>query len=274
MIVAPPPPAPRPSSRSRRRLRRARRRSASASRRRGCSTTRGSSASACATSATSPRGTSCATRTSARSSTPGWRPRGPRAAASCSGSSTPCGPSGRAHAADAAAVRARVPPHPGALSRRARLDRVERGQPPVLAHRQPAAARRAVLRRGGVELPRLPDRRRRRARRERHDRVGAALPAPRVHRPRIWGLHNYVDANRFTSAGTRALLRSDAREGVVHRDGRPGDAARVRGDDGDARVPLLAAPRGAGDRARPPARAASARASGASTSTTGARRRP
>ncbi len=27
-----------------------------------------------------------------------------------------------------------------------------------------------------------------------------------VHRPRIWGLHNYVDANRFTSTGTRALL--------------------------------------------------------------------
>jgi hypothetical protein len=25
-------------------------------------------------------------------------------------------------------------------------------------------------------------------------------------RPRIWGLHNYVDANRFTSTGTRALL--------------------------------------------------------------------
>jgi hypothetical protein len=26
------------------------------------------------------------------------------------------------------------------------------------------------------------------------------------HRPRIWGLHNYVDANRFGSEGTRALL--------------------------------------------------------------------
>jgi hypothetical protein len=26
------------------------------------------------------------------------------------------------------------------------------------------------------------------------------------HRPRIWGLHNYVDANGFGSAGTRALL--------------------------------------------------------------------
>ncbi|HEX8105381.1 MAG TPA: hypothetical protein VF533_22385 [Solirubrobacteraceae bacterium] len=28
------------------------------------------------------------------------------------------------------------------------------------------------------------------------------------HRPRIWGLHNYIDANRFTTGGTRALLRA------------------------------------------------------------------
>jgi hypothetical protein len=28
-----------------------------------------------------------------------------------------------------------------------------------------------------------------------------------IHRPRIWGLHNYVDANRFMAGGTRALLR-------------------------------------------------------------------
>jgi hypothetical protein len=27
-------------------------------------------------------------------------------------------------------------------------------------------------------------------------------------RPKIWGLHNYVDANRFTSTGTRALLEA------------------------------------------------------------------
>jgi hypothetical protein len=27
-------------------------------------------------------------------------------------------------------------------------------------------------------------------------------------RPRLWGLHNYVDANRFTSTGTRALLEA------------------------------------------------------------------
>ena len=28
------------------------------------------------------------------------------------------------------------------------------------------------------------------------------------HRPRIWGLHNYADANRFRRSGLRALLRS------------------------------------------------------------------
>jgi hypothetical protein len=28
------------------------------------------------------------------------------------------------------------------------------------------------------------------------------------HRPRIWGLHNYIDANRFTTRGTRAMLRA------------------------------------------------------------------
>jgi hypothetical protein len=28
------------------------------------------------------------------------------------------------------------------------------------------------------------------------------------HKPRIWGLHNYLDANTFTTKGTRALLRA------------------------------------------------------------------
>jgi hypothetical protein len=28
------------------------------------------------------------------------------------------------------------------------------------------------------------------------------------HRPRIWGLHNYIDANRFLTKGTRELLRA------------------------------------------------------------------
>jgi hypothetical protein len=28
------------------------------------------------------------------------------------------------------------------------------------------------------------------------------------HRPRIWGMHNYIDANRFRASGTRRLLRA------------------------------------------------------------------
>ncbi len=32
--------------------------------------------------------------------------------------------------------------------------------------------------------------------------------AAAVHEPRVWGLHNYVDANRFGTRGTRALLRA------------------------------------------------------------------
>jgi hypothetical protein len=28
------------------------------------------------------------------------------------------------------------------------------------------------------------------------------------HTPRIWGIHNYIDANRFRTTGTRAMLRS------------------------------------------------------------------
>lgn len=28
------------------------------------------------------------------------------------------------------------------------------------------------------------------------------------HKPRVWGLHNYLDANRFSTKGTRALLRA------------------------------------------------------------------
>jgi hypothetical protein len=41
----------------------------------------------------------------------------------------------------------------------------------------------------------------------------------------IWGLHNYIDANRFRTSGTRALLRAAPYgKGLVHRDRRPGRA--------------------------------------------------
>ena len=46
--------------------------------------------------------------------------------------------------------------------------------------------------------------------------------------PRVWGLHNYVDANRFRTSGTRRLLRAVAGDvwltevgGLVYRRNRP-----------------------------------------------------
>jgi hypothetical protein len=51
-----------------------------------------------------------------------------------------------------------------------------------------------------------------------------AFRAAARHRPRIWGLHNYHDANRFVRGGTRSLLRAVKGEiwftetgGLVHR---------------------------------------------------------
>src|SRR3954453_18214691 len=44
------------------------------------------------------------------------------------------------------------------------------------------------------------------------------------HTPRIWGLHNYLDANRFRTTGTEAMLRTVKGQiwftetgGLVHR---------------------------------------------------------
>ena len=79
---------------------------------------------------------------SARSSTRGWRPRARPAAASLLGFDALAAlASELARTLPATvALRARVPPLPRALSRRARLDRVERGQPPVLADRRTGRA--------------------------------------------------------------------------------------------------------------------------------------
>ena len=57
------------------------------------------------------------------------------------------------------------------------------------------------------------------------------------HRIGIWAIHNYIDANRFRTRGTKALLRGQGPD-LVHRDRRPG-AARQRLDD---RVRRLARP--------------------------------
>ena len=85
-----------------------------------------------------------------------------------------------AHAADPQALPARVPPLQGALSAGPRLPDLERGQPVRPADLPAARARGAVLRRDRLGLPRLPHRRRRRARHVGARAVAAAVRAGRA----------------------------------------------------------------------------------------------
>ena len=62
-----------------------------------------------------------------------------------------------------------------------------------------------------AQLPRLPDRRRRRARHADSSRLGEEFRKVARTDRLIWGLHNYIDANRFTTSGTRALLKAAPR---------------------------------------------------------------
>ena len=119
------------------------------------------------------------------------------------------------------------------------------------ADREPAPPRRAVLRDHGPQLPRLPDRRRRRARHQQHDELGPALRALRHRAPAHLGpaqlrRHEPAQDDRHPDAA------ADHRHGpgLVHGGRRPRRAARVRRRDGEARVPLLPAPRGARDAPR------------------------
>ena len=114
----------------------------------------------------------------------------------------------RQAAAVGQALPARVPGVPPALARRADVRGLERGQPLLAADLPQAGARRPLLRRPALELPACT--------------VVAAdvLDSPNMttwlsgsvararHKPRIWGLHNYLDANRFRTTGTRELLRA------------------------------------------------------------------
>ena len=179
----------------------------------------------------------------------------------------------RADAARAAALRARVRALPRALPRRARLARVERGQPPVLPDRETAASRRALLRRRRPQLHRLPRRRRGRARRQRDVDMAAQVQAPRGHAPAHLGPPQLRRRQPLRlGRNARAAERHAAREGLVHRDRRPGAAARVRRDARDARVPLLAPARRARDPPRDRARPLEPAHQSASTCTTGGRR--
>ena len=93
-------------------------------------------------------------------------------------------------------VRARVPAHPQALSRGPRLDHLERGQPPVPADLQPAAARSrastgscaATAAAAGSSPPTCST--------SRACRAGSGGSSAAPITPRIWGLHNYGDTNR------------------------------------------------------------------------------
>ena len=69
-------------------------------------------------------------------------------------------------------------------------------------------------------------------------------------RPRIWGLHNYVDVKNRGSTGTLALAGGHARQGLVHRDRRMDRAAQVRRWRDRAGVPVYAAQGSARDAAR------------------------
>ena len=69
--------------------------------------------------------------------------------------------------------------------------------------------RRPLLRHPAPQLPRLHDRRAVGARHARHAALGARVRAQRrSHASAIWALHNYIDANRFRTSGTRSLLKA------------------------------------------------------------------
>ena len=69
--------------------------------------------------------------------------------------------------------------------------------------------------------------------------------------PRYWGMHNYIDANRLRTTGTRRLLKAVKRPGLVHRDRRhrlaheppQGHLPRVRRACGDGDALPLRRPR-------------------------------
>ena len=110
------------------------------------------------------------------------------------------------------------------LSRCPRLHRLERGEPSALVERAAAGARREAVRRRRPHLRRLPV-------------VGAhardisgmtawvrAFLRHAKARPRIWGLHNYVDVRNRRSTGTLALLAAKMR-GAGSGSPRPADGS-------------------------------------------------
>ena len=79
---------------------------------------------------------------------------------------------------------------------------------------------------------------------ERDGGVGAQVPAPRGRAAAHLGAAQLRRRQPLRLRGhARPARRHAAGQGLVHRDRRPGAAARVRGNARDARVPLLAAAR-------------------------------
>ena len=170
-------------------------------------------------------------------------------------------------AADARAPALRVPPVPRPLPVGARVRHVERGQPLRRADLPPrrgsspptGASSRASAASAACWPPRSSTCRTWSA-------GSARSAARRKAEPRWWGLHNYIDANRFHTTSTRRLLRATKGKIWLTEVGRHRRAAqRAQG-----RLRRVAAPRGA--RAAlgvPRGSSRSARACSASTSTTG-----
>ena len=84
------------------------------------------------------------------------------------------------------------------------------GTRPTTAASRPATARASSppSTANAARVPRLPDPRRRGPRHAEHGRWVRAFRRAAHEEPRYWGLHNYVDANRRRTRGTRRLLRA------------------------------------------------------------------
>ena len=211
---------------------------ASPTRRPTCSAIRGSPRWASRTPASRSRGTSWHIRTSSRSSTSGWRPRSARRAAARHPSGTRA-PSGGLSVALALQVRVPALPRPLPVGRHfATWNEANHcGEPtchrPTLVGPTAEAITRecpscTILAAELLDMPNMVS--------------GRASSAATPRRdPRDWGLHNYVDANRFRTSGTRDCSGGEGRR-LAHRGGRhrlpreqagdgqePGPAARVAG---------------------------------------------
>ena len=175
-----------------------------------------------------------------------------------------------------ARVQVRVPPVPRALPVGQDLRDVERGEPLRRADVPPRAARRRVLAQAARGVPDAARSSPPSCSTCRTCSAGSRSSGKPAGRPSRswWGLHNYVEANRFhADAAAEAAAPREGR-GVADRGRRHRQAPDARSSTRSRRIPESeprTPPRDALPVRRPPA--GSTRASRASTSTTGTRRR-